>query len=294
MYYTYNTNEQSHKVGADAIYGGWFVQPTLGVSQTFNRTYRSNDTTFFYKELNAKAGVLLPLNLSTGMHFRNLTLATSLNTRQVQFTGIAKGKFQNLQFNFWQAQLSYASQTQKAVQQIYPRWAQTLYLNYRTIVNKYTAHQFLASGSLYLPGGHPNHSLVIQGAYQARDTMQQYAFSNGFPFSRGYGGVDFPRMWKAGANYHFPLAYPDWGFANIVYFQRLRANAFYDYTVGKSLRTGLKVPFSTIGGELYFDTKWWNQQPVSFGIRYNYVVNKSSLRYTFANTWQVVLPVDLF
>jgi hypothetical protein len=31
-------------------------------------------------------------------------------------------------------------------------------------------------------------------------------------------------------NYHLPLLYPDWGFGNIVYFLRVRGNAFYDFT----------------------------------------------------------------
>ncbi len=33
-----------------------------------------------------------------------------------------------------------------------------------------------------------------------------------------------------GANYHLPIMYPDFGFADIFYLLRVRGNAFYDYS----------------------------------------------------------------
>jgi hypothetical protein len=70
------------------------------------------------------------------------------------------------------------------------------------------------------------HSLVLNASFQSRDTMNQYYFNNNFSFSRGYRSVNFPRMLKMSANYHLPLLYPDWGFANLIYFLRVRANIF--------------------------------------------------------------------
>jgi hypothetical protein len=99
-------------------------------------------------------------------------------------------------------------------------------------------------------------------------------------------------MWKFGANYHFPLLYPDWGFANIVYFLRVRGNAFYDYSQIKSLRTGATFGFTSMGGELYFDTKWWNEYEVSFGIRYSRLADGELLGLA-PNQWEFILPVNL-
>lgn len=293
--YTYNRNEGSNRVGASAIYGGWFIQPSIGANHTWNRTAVLNqDTTFLYNESNANVGLTLPLNFSGGKSYRWLTLNTSLNTQEVRLPDVAKTFFRENDFNYLQGQISYTSQIQKALQQIYPHWAQSINVRYRSIINELTANQFLATGNVFLPGLHTNHSIVLNGSYHARDTLNQYIFSNSFPFSRGYRSIDFPRMWKFGGNYHFPLFYPDWGVANIVYFQRLRANAFYDYTVGKSLRTGTKTTFSTVGGELYFDTKWWNQQSVSLGVRYSRLLDLEFRGTTNRNHWEVILPVDLF
>lgn len=301
LYYTYNRNESSHKAGGNVIYGGWFVQPLAGASQTWDRTVALNrtpnsnvDTSVTYKEFNVNAGLRLPLNFSSGKQYRYLTATATINSQSVAGTGAYKRFINNQTFNYWQGRLQYSGQIQKAVQQIYPHWAQTLLLQYRRTVTRLTANQFLANGSLYLPGFHLTHNIIVTAAYQHRDTLRQYAFANNFPFSRGYSAVDFPRMFRLGSNYHFPLVYPDWGVANIVYFKRLRANAFHDVSWAKSLRTGSTFTFNSVGGELFFDTKWWNQQDVSFGVRYSRLLDYKTLGISQANHWEIILPIGLF
>jgi hypothetical protein len=150
----------------------------------------------------------------------------------------------------------------------------------------------LASSYLYFPGLGKNHSIVVNLAYQQRDTSGKYYYDNNFPFSRGYSVPDYPRMYKAGFNYHFPLAYPDWGFGNIAYCLRIRGNLFYDFTQTKSLRTGNHFNFASTGAEIFFDTKWWNQQFVSFGLRYSRLLN-TGLERSNPNQWEIVLPLTL-
>ena len=188
--------------------------------------------------------------------------------------------------------ISGTNQQLRARQHIYPRFAQSLFARYRHIINNYTAHQLLLNSSLYFPGFFRNHSIVLQGSYQHRDTLQQYTFSNSFPISRGYSDIDFPRMWKIGANYHFPIAYPDKGFGNIVYLLRLRGNVFYDYSEVKSLRNRTIYPIKTVGGEVYFDTKWWNQLALSFGFRYSRLLDNELVGLA-PNQYEIVLPMNL-
>jgi len=293
LYYDYNRNEGFSRVGYTATYGGWYVQPFVGVNETFQRNgLLSNGTQIYWNEAVVSGGLQLPLNLSGGKQYRYLTISSSYNTDNVQWTGAAKGKYNNLHFDFAQATLQYIGQVQSSAQNIYPRWAQTLIVQYRSIINNYTANQLLVSGALYLPGIAKSHSLVLNAAYQSRDTANEYSFSNSFPFSRGYVVYDFPRLWKLGANYHFPVWYPDQGIANVVYFTRIRANAFYDYTVGRNLRTQTNYQFKTVGAELYFDTKWWNQQPVTFGIRYSRLLDYQ-LSGQQPDQWEIILPINL-
>jgi hypothetical protein len=101
-------------------------------------------------------------------------------------------------------------------------------------------------------------------------------------------------MWRIGVNYHLPLFYPDWGFGQLVYFLRVRANLFYDYTQVKSLRTGLTRPFSSTGIETYFDMKVWNQLPLTFGVRYTRLLDNEFRGATQPNQWELILPVNLY
>lgn len=295
IFYNYNTNESSSELGARFIYGNSYIMPFISGSKTWGREVRYNaDTTFTFNAGKLGAGLMLPLNLTGGKYYRSLNLSSSVNLEQNTWTGMSKDLLRDQDFTSSINRLTYVAQSQRALQHIYPRFGQTLILDYRTLISEQTAKQFLASGAIYLPGLHVNHNLVVTAAYQGRDTMRQYLFTNSFPFSRGYNTINYPRVWKVGFNYHLPLIYPDWGFGGILYFRRIRANAFYDYTVGKSLRTGITTPFSSVGGEMFFDLKLWNVQTLSPGIRYSYLLNTDLLAPSRAGLFEFVLPVNLF
>ena len=291
--YTYNENENSHSASGNLIYGGTFIQPFVGLNHTWNRSLAVRpDTVAYWNEMEWFAGLQLPLELTGGKMYRYLNLSASYHSSDINFTGSNKNLFKATDVRYVQGRIIFTSQLQKAAQHIFPKFAFTGLVQMRTSTNVH-ARQFLASGNVYLPGLFKTHSIVVSAAYQGRDTMRRYGFTNNFAFSRGYdGGVDFPRMWKIGGNYHFPLIHPDWGFANLVYFQRIRANAFIDLTQVKSLRTGAVSSYISSGGEVYFDTKWWNQLPVTFGIRYNRLMNGGRLGLA-PNQWEIILPVDL-
>ncbi|MBW0161629.1 MAG: hypothetical protein KXJ51_09585, partial [Sediminibacterium sp.] len=207
--YTFNENERSHRISYDGAYGGTYLQPVFGVSQTWQRSVRLNrDTLLQWNLWEAYAGLRLPFNLTGGKQFRNLTLQATLNRSAVSWTGIAKNIFRDANFNYVDLRLLYAGQIQRAVQHIFPRWGQSFQTRYRQTLGDTRAWQMLVSGTLYLPGLHRNHNLVLTGAIQSRDTLTQFNFSDNFPFSRGYTAINLPRMYKLGVNYHFPMAYP--------------------------------------------------------------------------------------
>jgi hypothetical protein len=299
--FNYNRNEGYKQLGFAAIYGGLFPMIRAGVNYTIDRNARATATrSAFWNEAEGRLGLLVPLNFTSGRNFTNLSLGTDYVYNKRQFKGYFKDSFENRGFGYINSTINFSRQVQQARMHIYPRFAQTLLVNYKRAVTSLQGNQFLASGSIYLPGVAQTHNLVIQAAFQRRDTVGDVSFSNGFPFSRGYAGDNFRQMWKLGANYHFPLIYPDWGFANLVYFLRVRANVFYDYTKidGKYLfmygtdRVIVGPEFRSYGTEIFFDTKWWNQLPVSFGFRFSRLMDPDSERRG-ANQWEFVLPVNL-
>ncbi|HJU45622.1 MAG TPA: hypothetical protein VJ647_02510 [Chitinophagaceae bacterium] len=300
LFFNYNRNEGYKQFGYNGIYGAWFPRFSLGASYSIDRKgLTSNNQSIYWNEANIRAGFDVPLNLSRGRNSTRLTMGSDYVFNNLSYTGAFKN-LGSFSFGYINSSLSFTSQVQKAVQHIYPRLAQTLLVNYRRAVYNISADQLLLSGSLYLPGVSMNHNLVVQVAYQRRDTLGEYSFSNSFPFARGYNSANIHKMWKAAANYHFPLLYPDAGIGNIVYLLRLRANLFYDYThvmdynFSLSSRPKVKAEFRSVGTEIFFDTKWWNEFPVSFGVRYSYLLDRDLFGSAGANRFEFILPVNLF
>src|SRR5204862_2553976 len=142
--------------------------------------------------------------------------------------------------------------------------------NYNHAITYTDGYQVSGSAALYVPGILSTHNLVLTGAIQQRDTSPAL-FSTRIANARGnedyYRTTAGSRMWRLSANYHLPLFYPDWGFGNILYLQRIRGNAFYDLQRLYSNKKSNTADLRSFGGELYVDTKWWNQYALTFGIR---------------------------
>ena len=293
--YTYNRSDRSHTIGFNTAFAGWFPVINAGAEQSFNRTV---DTAFgksvSYNAATLKAGVSIPLRFIGGRTNKFLSFGIGYNLEQYYYTGVSKNVFNNKSINYMNAFLSFSNVSQQARQHVNPRWAQSLSLNYRDAFNFRNSHKFVAHASFYFPGVGRNHSLVINTAYQNRDTLPDL-FNKVFSYSRGYEALSTRRMYKLGVNYQLPVVYPDWGFANLLYFQRIRANAFYDYTNAKARVNNVltEVINSSTGAEIYFDTKIWNAFPVSIGVRFSHLLNTDLLNPTVKNRWEIILPIGL-
>jgi hypothetical protein len=117
---------------------------------------------------------------------------------------------------------------------------------------------------------------VLQAAYQQRDNAFNYAYTDNFVYARGYNTPLYTSIYKLGANYHLPLVYPDWGFAQILYFNRIRANLFYDYSMANFSRANVNqnMRFTSAGTELFFDTRIGNALPFTFGVRFSHLFDQ--------------------
>jgi hypothetical protein len=293
--YTYNRADMSHTLGFNAVYAGWFPVLNVGVEESFNRTV---DTAFgksvSYNAATVKAGFSIPLRFAGGRTNKFLSFGAGYNLEQYYYRGVGKNVFDNKAINYANAFLSFSNVSQKARQHVNPRWAQALSLDYRDAVNFSNSHKLVGHASFYFPGIAPNHSLLINTAYQTRDTLPDL-FSKNFAYSRGYEALSTRRMYKVGVNYQLPVFYPDWGFANMLYFQRIRANGFYDYTSAKARVNNIltEIKNRSTGAELYFDTKIWNSYSVSFGVRFSHLLDKDLLNPSVKNRWEIIIPIGL-
>ena len=291
----YNRNEHSTQLGTAAVYGAFFPWFNAGVNYTFDRNALFRDQTVYWNEAEGRVGTVLPLNLSKGLWLTRLQVAANLIYNQRFYQGVYKDSFDSRGFAYTNPSLLFTNQTQIAKKQIYPSWAQAVFFLYDQTVTTFPSHQLLGTGNFYFPGLSRTHSLVINLSFQQRDSLNHVRFTNYFPFSRGYTAENFYQMYSLGGNYHFPIVYPDWGFANMLYFLRLRANVFYDYTQVKDYYPN-GAPFNglyrSFGTEIYLDTKWWNQLQISFGIRYSRLIDPD-FGGRGPNQWELILPVNI-
>ncbi|HSN61624.1 MAG TPA: hypothetical protein VLR49_11865, partial [Ferruginibacter sp.] len=293
--YVYNRNEQSSSFGYNAVFAGLFPFLTAGMEYTYNRNI---DTALGqginFNAAKANLGFYIPLRFIGGKTFKYLNMGAGYNIEQIPYIGIGKNVFDNVALKYANASLSFSNVSRVARQHINPRWAQSISLNYRQAFTFFETKKLVSNSALYFPGFFKNHSLVLNAAFQVRDSLPDL-FSNNFSYSRGYEALNTRRMFKVGANYHFPLVYPDLGVGNIFFIQRIRANAFFDYTNSKArVNTVLTdIINRSAGGEIYFDGKIWNALAAGIGIRYSYLLDTDLLNPGVKGRWEIILPFNL-
>ncbi len=294
--FVYNRNERFKQFGFDAVFGGWFPFVSAGAHYTIDRTGNFQNRRIHWNETELSLGLSLPLNLSRGRSLRYLSAGAQLVYSKAWFREPEKSVFGDPQYYYLDYGLRFSNQSLQARMQFNPPFAQTLRLHYRQAIRLFDSKQLLATANFYFPGLAPTHSLVLNGAAQGRDSTNGIRFTDEMPFARGYAGENYYRSIKWGVNYGFPLCYPDAGLFQIVYLMRLRLNLYYDHAYAQDVQllksTGF-IPFRSTGLELFIDSKWWNQLPVSFGIRYARLLDPDMDGYRGANRFEFILPLNL-
>jgi len=297
LLFNYNRDEGYKEFGFSTIYGALFPYLSASASYIADRKGFYQGSNVYWNETELSAGAEIPLTFNNGLQITGLSFGSDIIYNTTRFQAPYRAMFTDRSYAYLNNYVSLYNRITQAKQNIYPRFAQALSLNYRYAVTGASANQFLASGTLYLPGFFINHNLVINGAFQEKNKNSVISFSNDFPFSRGYTAENLYQLEKIGASYHFPIAYPDAGIANTVYVNRIRGDFFYDYTHGKDFYTSgsiFKADFRTVGAEVFFDTQWFNQVPVTFGIRYNHLLNNDVFGGYGRNSIEFIVPLTLF
>ena len=295
--FTYNRDEGYKELSFEAIYGAWFPYVTGGADYYFSRRGLYNGSNIYWNETDVYAGFELPLNFSEGKNFTSLQAGTNIYYTGVDFQQPYQRMFANTSYTYLNYYLNFSKSIQQAKQNIYPRLGQSLIFQYNSAVTGAPSEQFLANGSFYFPGFSINHNTVLNFAYQQQNRGDVIDFPNNFPFSRGYTAEDLDNMYKAGINYNFPICYPDAGFGDFFYLQRIRANPYYDYTYATDFyNDGMKFKgtFESTGLEIYFDSEFFNQELISFGFRYSRLLNADTFGGAGRNRFEIIVPITVF
>lgn len=267
LYYLYNENNKTHTTGGSLVYGALFPFINIGTEYTFNRTAIISKKLKEWNEWNSYAGLSIPLSWASGNTFKSFKISSSYYYRSDFNKGENKNKFKELKFSYLAHGISWTQQVPSTVRDIYPRWGYGATTQFRHALSLYNSWQGYAAINLYMPGIFRSQNFVMNSAIQYNGT-NQIVFGSRTAFTRGFAAIDSAGIFTARANYHLPLCYPDWGFANIFYLHRIRATVFYDYSLAFNKNADNKNAYKSTGAEIYFDTQWWNQHPLTFGVRF--------------------------
>jgi hypothetical protein len=297
IYYLYNENDRSNAAGISATYAGWFPYLSIGSQMTFALQDSVSNFLRQWNQVDSRIGISIPLSFVKGRMSNAFNIGTNFFLRNEFNTGPNKNRAGTSDFTYLHHFLSWSQQVESARQHLFPRFGYSLSVNHRHAVTKIDGYQFLSSAALYLPGLLQTHSIVLTGAFQQRDTSFAL-FSSGIADARGhsdyYRTTAGSRMWRLSGNYHFPLLYPDWGFGNILYLQRFRANLFYDFQRLYSNNKKNSLDLRSAGGEFYVDTKWWNQYELTFGFRVSRLLDYDLYTGKKETIFEFILPVSIF
>ena len=106
-----------------------------------------------------------------------------------------------------QVGVNVSSMRRQALQNLGPKWGQTLNILYQQTTDNRTDRHIRLGGSLYFPGLSDNHSLKFSMGYQRELLKNNYQFSDGFDYPRGFGSILNDDFLKLGVDYQFPVSY---------------------------------------------------------------------------------------
>jgi len=275
---TYNIDEKRTSTGLNIDYGGFFPVLSLGVNSTgrlYNVIDPRRDTVILnrydFNQQRFSLGARVPLTWVNGDY--QSTLAPAVNVGYVNTSrsdsqrGEAPDGFADLRLSVTGSFLH-----RTAFKQVQPRFGAVARLSYSSVLDGPDGNRLLLQSSLFLPGLFPTHGLKIDFDFQAENTANAYNFPNAFNYARGYGGSLNDRVSRIGVNYQLPVLYPDFGIAGITYFQRVRLNAFYDYSQLAIEGLSLTRPsVNSLGGQLFFDNVWLNSALITLGLQVAYL-----------------------
>lgn len=288
----YNLNEEKLGISGEVTIGKWFTELKLSGNE-FNRAaflYDATDTlrTFTFKDRSFGVGASVPLSWVNGNYSTDVRVSSNFvlhNTSDYSRTDATViNSFGTLENSF-----TYSRLHRKAVQHILPRYGQELEVGFDVGLTIKDVSRINAKATAYFPGFAATHGVELNVSARRELLDNPYRFADVFEYSRGYNLTKNDNAVKVSANYNFPIAYPDWGFFNAVYFKRIRGNVFADFSsLGLN---GTSSQQNSVGAELIFDNIFINLVPISFGFRESYLLNKDELnpnRTLFFETFTAV------
>lgn len=272
-------------ISAEAVHG--FRTGTVSYE---DRNGDSQSTYYHWQEKSASLGIELPFNFSRGHYTRAISLKWSTLYKYVynmdlreHTNGIPDTNGVIIPLKFTGIFINYQTKAERDLQ---PNWGQTLQIQSEYALaglSDFGTKQISVVAKQYLPGFMPSHGLYVQAGYEWQQNMNwQYRAPSYMRFTRGYAQYSYDHWAMARAGYLFPVVYPDAHLGGTLYFKRLYAELFADYS--RALDNGAKTTnFTSVGTELTLDfiPFRWIFLPMNIGIRISATVETNEFASEF-------------
>lgn len=216
----------------------------------------------------------MPLNLSSGARSRYLQPTFKVEHYNSRLFKNEKDGFGS-SIQTYQGALAWSDIQTKGYRSLYPRYGYSLRLSNTGAFTKDFSTIVALVAKAYLPGFGATHSLLLGGGYQHQFDYNEYKLTNKLLVPRGLVDETPAKDYLAfQTTYAMPLAYPEWGLDGFLYFRRISAEAFFDYSFGRYYNRSPQE---------------WNNSNYSAGVIVAVDTNifstlQTQLSFTFANT----------
>src|SRR5690606_6491752 len=164
----YNRNEGFIRGEGNFIYSGFFPQIILGAGYTNSREGLWNNQPVKWNEKSFFSGLQIPLNISRGKFLRRILIREQVHFTSRDFYGNFKDSLIDNQLDYQNFYFSFTNQQRSALQNIYPKFAQSIQIHFRSELQNPHINQLLLNSGWYFPGFARNHSLIVYGAFHIR------------------------------------------------------------------------------------------------------------------------------
>ena len=296
----YDLDESSYDISTKIQYAGMYPVFTMGNRFVFNLPYSYRIPGDTIKITNASyheftATVSLPLDFTR--HNWHYGAGFSVTMNAGKYFDIPVKNIIPAGYNpYFDADMRFSAFRLSAYRSLYPDFGFKFISKVRDINDGGLTGNLLLHPELYLPGLAKNHSFRFSYAFLSKDNNSRGAvlLYKSYPFARGYKKIHKGYKYINGVkfNYSLPLLYPDWALGKYAFFQRVRANLYFD--ADRFTKTNDNIFYKRSAGmEIIFDNVYFRVARLPLGVGVDYLFDPpqpGQSRFHF----RFIIDVDIF
>lgn len=294
--YTYFNSVNRSFVSFSALYGKWFPFYVMQYSYEIPRIRTLDDgRSFNSNQQTITPSIIVPLTLTRGLYSSSISFNNSVSLnfdRNQEISTMERFDFETTVIN---NSISYQRTRLRPLQNYYPRWGINSVIRNRHRTND-SHNAFNIANDLYVPGFHVNHGFKFEVDFAMKNEIGeiQNDLVDVFNYANGFRSVDFDNIIGINTNYGMPVAYPDLGIWDFIYFKRINAVLFHNYNRISFENQSSNI--QSIGADVLFDLVFINNvfSEISVGFRNAYMIGQLPEGKSIPYHFEFIIDIPAF